>query len=87
MKVLGLPPQQYKMRLVEVDEHRFLARIDFPDASAALPFVAIFRASTPPGAISDLSVLRRLAEAFALFAPHRIRFYHPAHLPIEAPSS
>jgi hypothetical protein len=86
MKVLGLPPDQYKMRLVEVDEHRFLARIDFPDASARLPFVAIFRGSTPPGTISDLSVLRRLAEAFALFAPRRIRFYHPAHLPIEAPS-
>jgi len=87
MKVLGLPPEQYKMLLVEVDGHRFLAQIDFPDHSASLPFVAIHRASTPPGAISDVSVLRRLADAFGLFSPRRTRFYQPAQLPIEARST
>src|SRR5215813_4185436 len=49
MKVLNLPPEQYKMRLVEIEEQRFLAQIDFPDRSGSFPFVAIYRASTPPG--------------------------------------
>ena len=59
MKVLAQPPEQFKMRLVEIEGHRFLAQIDFADPSASSPFVAIFRASTPLGAISDASVLRR----------------------------
>jgi hypothetical protein len=87
MKVLGRPPEQFKMRSVEIGGHRFLAQIDFPDPSASLPFVAIFGASTPPGAISDASVLRQLARAFESFAPRRIRFYQPAHVPIEAPGT
>ena len=86
MKVLGVPPEHYKMRLVEIEEHRFPAQIDFPDRSGASPFATVYRASIPPGAISDLNVLRRLAEAFALFAPRRLRFYQPAHVPIGTPT-
>ena len=87
MKVLAQPPEQFKMRLVEVDGYRFLAQIDFTDPSASLPFVAIFRASTPPGAVSDAHVVRRLAHEFAVFAPRRLRFYQSAHVPIEVPGT
>ena len=38
-------------------------------------------------AITDTTIFHRLAEAFAEFAPHRIQFYHPAHLPIAVPGA
>ncbi len=82
MKVLSLPAQHYKMRLIEMEGRRFLAHIDFSDPSGSSPFVAIYRASVPPGAISDRTILRRIAGEFAPFAPRRIRFYQPAHVPI-----
>ena len=74
MKVLAPPPEQFKMRLVEIEGHRFLAQIDF---QILLPRYRLWRssgASTPLGAIADASVLRRLAHEFAVFAPRRIRF-------------
>jgi hypothetical protein len=70
MKVLNLPPEAYKMRLVEIEGCRFLGRIDFPNRSGSSPFVAIYRASTPPGAIGDGSVLRRMAGEFASTSQH-----------------
>jgi hypothetical protein len=84
MKVLARPQELFKMRSIEIDGRRFLAQIGFRDPSASLAFVSIFRASTLPGIISDASVLRRLAHEFAVFAPRRIRFYQPAHVPIDA---
>ena len=87
MKVLALPPEPFKARLVEIDGHRFLAQIDFTDPSAELPFVAVARATTPPGAIADAGVLRRLAAEFAVFAPRRVQFYHSAHVPLAMPGT
>ena len=84
MTVLALPPELFKARLVEIDGHRLLAQIDFPDPSARLPFVAVLCASTPPGTIPNMSILRHLAEEFAIFLPRRVQFYHPAHLPLTA---
>jgi RimJ/RimL family protein N-acetyltransferase len=83
MKVLHLPPEAYKMRLVEIEGRRFLGQIDFPNRSGSSAFVAIYGASTPPDAIGDESVLSRVAGEFALFAPRRVRFYQPAHVPVE----
>ena len=84
LKGLAQLPEQFKMRLIEIERYRFLAQIDFADPSASLPFVAIFGASTPPGTIADARVVRWLADKFAVFAPRRIRFYQSAHVPIEA---
>src|SRR5262245_20431221 len=84
MKVLARPQELFKMRSIEIDGRRFLAQIGFRDPAASLAFVSIFRASTLPGTISDANVLRRLVHEFAVFEPRRIRFYHPAHVPIEA---
>ena len=47
-------------------------------------FVDIFRASTSPSTLADVTVLQRLAEAFSAFSPRKISFYHPAHLPLRA---
>ena len=87
MKVLALPPTAFRARIVEIDGTRVLARIDFPDTTGTNSFVEIFRATTPPGSITDATVFHRLAEAFAEFAPRRIQFYHPSHLLMAAPGA
>ena len=65
----------------------YTLRIDFPDTTGTNSFVEIFRATTPPGSITDATVFHRLAEAFAEFAPRRIQFYHPSHLLMAAPGA
>jgi L-amino acid N-acyltransferase YncA len=84
---LGLPAQEYLARVVTINSHRFLARIDFRSPSDHNGFVDIFRASTPPGSIADVTVFQRLAEAFPAFLPHKVYFYHPAHLPLRTTSA
>jgi hypothetical protein len=85
MQVLALPPEHFKARVVEIGSHRFLAQIDFPDTSGESSFVAVFRASSPPGAFPSTEILEQLAAAFGEFAPTQIRFYHPAHIPLHLP--
>jgi L-amino acid N-acyltransferase YncA len=85
MKTFGFPPERFRARLVDIGGHRFIARIDFPDTSGIAPFVDILHASTPPGEIADGAALRRLAGAFADFAPRFVQFYHPAHRPLRMP--
>src|SRR5262249_40646904 len=69
-----------------IDGHRFLAHIDFHSRSDRDGFVNIFRASSSPGSIADVTVFQRLADAFPAFLPRKISFYHPAHLPLRAAS-
>src|SRR5436853_5568668 len=45
MKLLNVPPEAYRMRLVEIEGFRFLGQIDFPNRTGCSPFVAIYRAS------------------------------------------
>lgn len=85
MEVTGMSPDHFKVRLIEVDGHRFLAQIDFTDETGASPFVSVFRGSSPPGTIAETSVLERLAASFAGFAPRTIRFFHPAHASLRLP--
>jgi hypothetical protein len=85
MSVLGLPPDPFKARLLEIDGHRFLAQIHFTDRSGKLPYVEVYRASTPLGAIDDPIILRKLRDRFDVFVPQRVRFFHSAHVPMRAP--
>ena len=87
MSVLGLPPEPFKAQLLEIDDHRFLAQIHFTDRSGKLPYVEVYRASTPLGAIDAPGVLRKLSDHFDVFLPRRIRFFHSAHLPLRTPST
>jgi hypothetical protein len=85
MSVLGLPPEPFKARLLEIDGHCFLAQIRFTDRSGKLPYVEVYRASTPLGAIDAPIVVRKLCEHFDVFLPRRVRFFHSAHMPLLAP--
>src|SRR2546421_340598 len=80
MKVLAQPPEQFKMRLVEIGGHRFLAQIDFADPSASLPHVPI----EAPGTHIDQHFLAGLAREMAArpSAPAlaRVTLQHPADL-------
>ena len=84
---LDLPVDEYLARLVTINGHRFLARINFQSPGDREGFVDIFRASTSPSTLADVTVFQRLAEAFSAFSPRKISFYHPAHLPLRAASA
>jgi hypothetical protein len=85
MSVLGLPPEPFKVRLLDIDGHRFLAQIRFTDRSGKWPYVEVYRASTPLGAIGDPIILRKLRDHFGIFLPQRVRFFQSAHMPMRAP--
>jgi hypothetical protein len=87
MSVLGLPPEPFKARLLEIDGHRFLAQIHFTDRSGKLPYVEVYRASTPLGATDDPFIVRKLCDRFDVFLPQRVRFFHSAHMPLRAPAT
>ena len=87
MSVLGLPPEHFKAKLLDVDGHRFLAQIDFTNTAGDTPFVAIFRGSQLPGAFATRTVIDAIAERFAIFAPVGVRFFHPSHVPMVLPGT
>ena len=87
MSVLGLPPDPFKARLLEIDGYRFLAQIHFTDRSGKLPYVEVYRASTPLGAIGDPIIPRKLRDHFGIFLPQRVRFFRSAHVPMRAPAT
>jgi hypothetical protein len=87
MSVLGLPPDPFRARLLEIDGYRFLAQIHFPDRSGKLPYVEVYRASTPLGAIDDQIIVRKLRDRFDIFRPQRVRFFQSTHIPMLAPAT
>ena len=91
MPLPGVPVSSYMPRLVEIDGIRLVASIDSPDADANgvfAPFIFIWRASTPLGSVDNWQSLRRaFAETFVEFRPRSVQFFHPAHLPLVAPTS
>jgi hypothetical protein len=87
MSVLGLPPDPFRARLLEIDGYRFLAQIHFADRSGKLPYVEVYRASTPLGAIDDQIIVRKLRDRFDVFRPQGVRFFHSTHIPMLAPAT
>jgi len=88
MHALALPAPCYKGRLLTVGDLRLIAHIDFPDASGDFPFVEVRCANLPLGSIADWpSLSAGLACAFREFRPRALYFFHPAHLPLRAPTT
>ena len=88
MAVLALPAPCFKSRLIEIDGVRLIAAINFRDVSGAMPYIRILRSTAAPGTISDWSGLRLcLAGVFREFKPHAVLFFHPDHVPLDAPTT
>jgi hypothetical protein len=88
MHRVGLPAAGYKGRLLTIADLRCIAHIDFPDPSGDFPFVKIRAASVPPGSIGDCGPISEgMARAFAEFRPRAVRFFHPSHVPLKAPTA
>ena len=80
MHVLALPAARFKGRVLNVGELRFIAHIDFPNASGDFPFVKVKCANVPPGSIADWHPLAAvIARAFDEFRPRALYVFHPSH--------
>jgi hypothetical protein len=87
MHVLGRPAACYRGRLLDLDGVRLIAHIDFPDQSGDFPFVKIRGASEALGSIAEWqSLASGIAHAFAEHRPRAVGIFHPAHLPLRAPT-
>jgi GNAT superfamily N-acetyltransferase len=87
MSLLGLAPEHFKAKLLDIDGHRFLAQIDFTSTAGDTPFVAIFRGSRLLGAFETRAMVDAIANGFAIFAPAAVRFFHPSHIPMVLPGA
>lgn len=81
MSVLGLAPEHFKAKLIDVGGHRFLAQIDFPNTAGDEPFISIFRGSRLPGSFDTRAVMDAIATASPSSRPSRPSSFIPRTFP------
>jgi GNAT superfamily N-acetyltransferase len=78
---LGIAPEFYKHRLLEVADRRLIAGIRFFGMDVKRPFIDVTRISKPlENQSQQLEISQLLSKEFAIFKPTRWRIFQASHL-------